>query len=120
MDYLPTILQTLAALGLINVWILRYRKETAYRGGAAKSLPEEFDAYGLPAWSLKVVGGLKIAIALALLIGIWVPAVVTPAAGVLILLMITALVMHLKVKDPIRKSLPAATMLLLAVLIAAL
>jgi uncharacterized membrane protein YphA (DoxX/SURF4 family) len=120
MEILGTALQVIIALGLFNVWLIRAGKETPYRGGEAKSISEEFAAYGLPAAMMYVVGGLKILIALAMLIGIWVPVLVIPAAGVLIVLMLGAFAMHLKVKDPIEKSVPALLMLTMAVAITAL
>ena len=64
-----------------------------------------------------VVGGLKVIIALAMIAGLWIPALVIPAAVVLIVLMAGAFVMHLKVKDPFKKSIPAILMLDTAIFI---
>jgi len=64
-----------------------------------------------------VVGGLKVIIALAMIAGLWIPALVIPAAAVLIVLMAGAFVMHLKVKDPFKKSIPAILMMDIAILI---
>ncbi len=105
------ILQIVLALGLLNVWLLRTGKATAYRGGAAKNLKDEFATYGLPPFMYFLVGGLKIGCALALLAGLWIPATVVPAAGLLAVLMLGALLMHIKVKDQISKSIPATAML---------
>ncbi len=80
----------------------------------------EFEAYGLPVWAMWVTGALKIGVAGALLAGIWVPMLVRPAALVLIVLMLGALAMHLKVKDPAKASIPALAMLFMAVAIALL
>ena len=55
--------------------------------------------------------------ALALLAGIFLPDLVKPAASVMAVLMAGAIVMHLKVKDPARKSLPAAIMLTLSLVL---
>ena len=120
MDILQQALQVIAALGLLNVWLIRAGKETPYRGGDAKSIREEFEVYGLPPATMYVVGGLKILIAVAFLAGIWVPALVLPAASVLIVLMIGAFVMHVKVKDPFSRAVPSLLMLAMAVAIAAL
>ena len=109
-------LQIVHALGLFNVWLLRTRKSTAYRGGHAKNLKEEFATYGLPPFMYYVVGGLKLAVAVALLVGLWIPEVVVPAAGVLEIL--GALAMHIKVKDPISKSVPAFAMLAMTTILA--
>lgn len=120
MDILQTALQVIVALGLLNVWLIRAGKETAYRGGDAKSIREEFAAYGLPPAMMYVVGGLKILIAIALLAGIWVPTLVLPAAALLTVLMIGAFAMHVKVKDPFQKAVPSLLMLVMAVAIATL
>ena len=106
-------LQVVVALGLLNVWILRSRSATSYRGGSAKTLKEEFAAYGLPEAVFYLVGALKITAALLLLVGLWIPVVVAPAAGLVALLMVGALAMHAKVKDPPVRSLPASAMLFL-------
>ncbi len=112
------IVQIVAALGLLNVWLLRASKRTAYRGGAASSMREEFAAYGLPDWFMYLVGALKIAVAILLLVGIWVPSVVLPTALLLCILMLGALSMHVKIGDPIVKSLPAFGMLALGIVMA--
>jgi hypothetical protein len=112
-----TILQVVVALGLLNVWLVRARSSTAFRGGSSQSLREEFAAYGLPDWSFFAVGVLKIASAVLLIVGIWVPEVIKPAAGTVAVLMVGALAMHAKVKDPLTKFLPALLMLLMAVAI---
>jgi len=39
---LPNLLQTIVGLGLLNVWLVRGRSSTSYRGGAAQTLQEEF------------------------------------------------------------------------------
>ena len=104
-------LQVAAALGLLNVWLLRFNRGTAYRGGNADTMQGEFAAYGLPPWSVYVVGTLKVSAALALVVGIWVPALVWPAAILVSLLMVGALAMHLKIRDPLVKSVPAVAML---------
>jgi len=108
------------ALGLLNVWIVRRDKKTPYRGKATASMQSEFEAYGLPLWALWVTGALKIGVAGAMLAGIWEPMLVRPAALVLIVLMLGALAMHLKVKDPLKALIPALAMLSMAVAIALL
>lgn len=110
-------LQVVIALGIVNVWILRFSKTTAWRGSGATNMKEEFQAYGLPPWTVAVIGFLKLACAAALLAGIWFPAVTQPAAIVLAVLMLGAILMHLKVKDPPKKSLPAFIMLVLCLLV---
>lgn len=110
--------QIIVALGLLNVWIVRSGNHTPYRGGEAHSLKEEFNAYGLPDWFFYFVGFLKVTSAILLIIGIWLPFLVFPAASLISVLMVGAIAMHLKVKDPLTKSVPALIVLLLSAYIA--
>lgn len=111
MEILIIVLKLVVALGILNVWILRRVQPTPYRGQSAQTLREEFSAYGLPGWVFSVVGVVKIALALVLLGSIWVPALAQPAALALGAIMVVALGMHLKVRDPVIKSLPALAVL---------
>lgn len=121
MDFsISTVLQVVIALGLLNVWLVRARSATAYRGGDAKSLQEEFAAYGLPPFFFYLVGALKVGSAILLVAGIWYPSLVLPAAAVVAVLMVGALAMHVKVQDPAIKSLPAFLMLLMSASLCAL
>lgn len=118
MDVVVTILQIVVALGIFNVWILRFGRATSYRGGSATNMKEEFDAYGLPSGSVYVVGALKILCAVLLLVGLFVPAATRPGAIGLVVLMLGAVSMHVKVRDPLRKAVPAITMLILSAIVA--
>jgi hypothetical protein len=120
MNNFRILLQLIVALGILNVWFLRASKETPFRGGVAKTLRQEFAAYGLPFWFMCLTGALKVGLAFALLAAIWMPRVAQPAAIGLGLLMLGALVMHLKVKDRLKKSVPALTVLALCAAIALL
>lgn len=111
MEYFAIALQLVVALGILNVWILRPRKATPFRGGGAKNLREEFAAYGLPFWFMCVVGVVKVGLALALIAAIWFHPAAQPAAIGMGLLMLGAFVMHLKVKDPMKKALPSVAVL---------
>ena len=118
MDTIIWICQAVAAAGIANVWLVRSRKATAFRGCGSASLKEEFAAYGLPGWFMYAIGALKLTCAAGLVVGIWVPELAAPAAIGLGVLMLGALSMHLKVKDPASRSLPALTMLALCVVVA--
>jgi hypothetical protein len=121
METLAQICQIIVGCGLLNVWLLRFNKSTAYRGGTAANMLEEFAAYGLPAWSCYLVGFLKVTSAFALLAGL-IPALsvlVLPAAVIVALLMTGAVAMHVKVGDPFKKSLPALSVLILSGIIIA-
>jgi uncharacterized membrane protein YphA (DoxX/SURF4 family) len=115
-----SVLQVIVGLGLLNVWLLRRTSATAYRGGDAKNLKDEFAAYGLPEQAFYVVGGLKIVCGALLLVGVMYPPVVLPAAAVVAVLMLGAVAMHLKVRDPVTKYVPAALMLAMSVAICVL
>jgi hypothetical protein len=117
MTLLKTISQLVVALGLLNVWLLRFNRLTAYRGGEARSMKEEFAVYGLPEALVYVVGALKVLSAVLLIVGIWIPALVTPAAIIVSVLMVGAIGMHVKVSDPVVKSVPAASVLALSLFV---
>jgi uncharacterized membrane protein YphA (DoxX/SURF4 family) len=121
MEILVQICQIIVGCGLLNVWLLRFNKATAYRGATATSMQEEFAAYGLPAWSCYVVGILKVGSAFALLAGLLpdFSVVVLPAAVIVAVLMAGAVAMHLKVGDPFKKSVPALSVLILCAVIIA-
>jgi len=118
MESIVIIVQLIIALGIFNVWILRYGKPTSWRGGAATNMKEEFEVYGLPVWFMGAVGFVKIVLAGLLIAGIWIPVLSRPAAVGMAVLMLGAIVMHVKVKDPWKRSLPAFTMLVLSVIVA--
>lgn len=111
-------LQAIIAAGIYNVWLVRPHKSTPWRGGRATSLRDEFAAYGLPEWAMWTVGTLKLGSATLLLAGLRYPAVTKPAALGMAALMAGAVSMHLKVRDPLHKTLPALTMLALSTYVA--
>jgi hypothetical protein len=117
MQLIKLILQVVIALGIFNVWFLRFNQRSAWRGASAANLKAEFAAYGLPTAALYLVGFLKVLCALLLLAAIWIPAAAQPAASLIALLMLGAIAMHVKIGDPIKKSLPAATLLVLSLLV---
>ena len=113
-------LKLIVGLGILNVWLLRSGKATAYRGKDAQTMKEEFAVYGLPAPVFYLVGILKVALALALLVSIWLPIWAQPSAIGMGALMLGAFVMHLKVKDPLGKVLPSLAVLAMCAVIALL
>jgi uncharacterized membrane protein YphA (DoxX/SURF4 family) len=113
MELMARVLQVIVGVGLLNVWLLRAQSPTAYRGGDATSLRQEFAAYGLPAIAFYIVGALKISAGVILLAGLWLPMPEQLAATVVAGLMVGAILMHVRIKDPVRKSVPAALMLLM-------
>ena len=118
MEVVVKVIQVIIGLGILNVWLLRFGKQTPFRGGDATNLKEEFAVYGLPPWFMGVIGFFKILLATLLIVGVWVPAITFPAATGMAVLMLGAVVMHVKVKDPVKKALPALTLLLLCLIVA--
>ena len=96
---------------IFNVWFFRFNKATAYRGGEASTLKEEFIVYGLEGPMIYLIGGVKLLACVLLLLGLRFKALVRPSAITLIILMLGALAMHAKVGDPLMRSLPAALLL---------
>lgn len=118
MEWVVNACQLIIGLGLLSVWLLRSEKPTMWRGGNAKNMREEFAVYGLSPGFMKMVGFLKVSLGLCLIIGLWVPNITRPAAIGVAALMLGAVAMHVKVKDPLRSSLPAFTLLVLAIVVA--
>ena len=99
------------------VWLLNMDQASRYRGGAAVSLKEEFLAYGLSENIFYLIGGIKLLAALALFFGLRFKKTVVPSAQIIAVLMVGAIGMHLKVADPLLKSLPAIGMLSMCLII---
>lgn len=117
MQLVSVIVQIVIGLGILNVWLLRQKKPTAWRGGNAKNMKEEFEVYGLPIWFMEAIRFLKILFATLLIAGVFLPYVTKPAATGMAVLMLGAVLMHLKVKDPLKKALPAFSLLLLCLVV---
>lgn len=117
MKLLALVCQIVIALGLLNVWLLRARKPSGWRGGNARSMKEEFEVYGLPPWFMSVIGFLKVSLAILLIAGVWFPSLSKPAAIGTAVLMAGAVAMHVKVKDPMMRSLPALALLVLSLVV---
>lgn len=111
MSSITVFLQLVVAFSLLYVWVIRINQKTPYRGSCATSLKNEFAAYGLPLWSFYLIGFIKISSALLLLVGLWIPFLAFLSAFVISLMMIGAICMHIKVRDPVKKSLPALILL---------
>ena len=118
MNYLLIVLQLIVGLSILNVWLVQPKKNTRWRGGDATTIFEEFRVYGLPEWSVYVVGALKVVLALLLIAAIWLPVLRFPAALGLAILLAGSVLMHFKIGDPLIKSFPAALFLLMCLVIA--
>lgn len=107
MKIIGKIAQAGSALWIFNVWFNRFDKDTGYRGGAATNMREEFEEYGLSEKTMYAVGAAKVSLAGLMLIGLFVPKLARPASAGLATLMLGAIGMHIKVKDPVKRAIPA-------------
>jgi hypothetical protein len=114
MKWIGRIAQTVAALWILDVWFHRYNKDTGYRGGDATNMREEFEEYGLSKYAMYAVGATKVSLATLMLAGHVVPKLVRPASTGLAVFMLGAVGMHVRVKDPVKRALPAITVLTLS------
>jgi hypothetical protein len=118
MDVWLIAIQVFIAVAMFDVWLLRYDKPLRARGGDAKTMVEEFRVYGLPDWSRTLVRVLKLGSAVLLVVGVWYTPAAFVAGVVLVILMAGAIVMHVKVRDPVYKALPATLFFLLSCYVA--
>ena len=89
-----TLLQTFVAMSVIYVWVVRYPAVLA-----------DFTTFGLPDWLRDLTGAAKLTGAVLLLgVGDNLEAI---GAGIIAAFMAAALVMHLKVKNPLAKMMPS-------------
>ena len=125
MEEVKIALKIIVGLSLLNVWLLQYNKPSRWRGGDAKTMMQEFDVYGLGSTMCYVVGFLKVGFALALIASIWfaldvelvaagdqILNIEKLSASALGLLLTGSILMHIKIKDALIKSFPAALFLL--------
>ena len=118
MNLLVTIAQVFIAVAMFDVWLFRYDKPQRARGGEAKTMAEEFAVYGLPAWFRHVIRVLKLGAGTLLVVGIWYEPLALAGGLLLVVLMGGAIAMHVKVRDPLYKSIPATTFFLLSAFVA--
>ena len=120
-ELLIPLLQLAIAVVIIAVWLVRPKLETSYRAGNATNIFEEFEVYGLPNWSVYLVGGTKLGLAMLLIAGIWYSPVVQYAALGMGILMAGAIICHLKTRgDPLSRATPASLMLVMCILVTCL
>jgi len=117
MEHVSIIIKVFIFFSIVNVWFLRFNKPTSWRAGQAANMKKEFEVYGLSETMLYLVGGLKVLAATLLVTSIWAPQLTLPSAGIMALLMAGAITMHIKVKDPLKKSFPAFSFLVLSLLL---
>lgn len=119
LEILEIIIKIVVGLSILNVWLLNRNKKTPWRAKDASNMQEEFAVYGLSKTMMIITGTLKCFCAVLLLISIFFPDSGLEWAGAagIALLMAIAISMHIKVEDPAKKSIPAASFLVLSLLI---
>ena len=77
-----------------------------------------YSAYDLRnAWSFYLIGTLKVLTASLILLSIWLKSFEEISILTLIVIMFGSLIMHIKIKDPIKKSVPALAVLTILILL---
>lgn len=117
MYYVEVFIKLVIGISILNVWLIRSKQTTPYRGGDATSIKEEFATYGLPSWFMVVIGTLKVALSLALIASIWFPVLEMYSTLGIAFLMLGAVFMHFRIGDPIKKAFPAALFLVLSMVV---
>ena len=111
-------LKIIVSISILNVWLLQKNKATKWRGGAAKTIFEEFEVYGFSKQFCYIIGTLKVALALMLLISIQFDAFTLIGSLGLSLLLFGSILAHIKIKDVWYKSFPAFLFIVLNLIIA--
>ena len=117
-DYIIIALKAIVGLSILNVWLIQSKKPTKWRGGNAKNIVEEFEAYGLSKSFCYVVGFLKVSLAIILLASIQFEGLTLIGSLGLAILLLGSIIMHIRVKDELYKSFPAFLFILMNLIIA--
>ena len=105
-------LQLVIGVSIMVIWILRTTVSSAYRVGDAQTLSEEFTEAGFTEGVYQVMRILKPIFAFLLVIGIVYEPFFIPCMSFTTLAMIGAVYAHVKVKDEMKKMIPAVTLLI--------
>ncbi|CAD7951180.1 unnamed protein product [Amoebophrya sp. A120] len=114
---LVVLAQAIVNLWIFSVWTWRFNKQTPFRARNSQSLLQEFQSYGYDLEVMKWTGFVKLFCATLLPIAIMNPEypwLLIFSSGVLFLLMVIAIVSHVRVKDPWVKNVPALVMAVLS------
>ena len=106
--YLVILLKIIVGASMLNVWLLQSHKATKWRGGNATSIIAEFKVYGLSKQFCYFIGFLKISFGVLLLASLKFESLALVASIGLTVLLLGSVAMHMKVKDAVYKSFPAA------------
>jgi len=116
--YLIIALKIIVGVSILNVWLLRKNKATKCRGGAAKTILEEFQVYGFSKSFCYFIGFLKVSLAILLLASIQFKTLTLLGALGLSILLVGSIIMHIRVKDAWYKSFPAFLFMVMNLMIA--
>ena len=108
MENISIIAQIIVSISIIIVWIFRY-----------DNIVLEFKQYGISDFVRNIVGASKISLSTILVLGIYYEVPIVTASLLMAFLMVCAQAYHIKVKNPLKKYLPSASLLLLSLFIAA-
>jgi len=111
-------LKIIVGISILNVWLLQKNKATKWRGGAAETILEEFEVYGLSKQFCYIIGFLKVSFALLLLASLQFNSLTLVGSLGLAALLMGSVFMHIKIKDPLHKSFPASLFIVMSLLIA--
>ena len=104
--FLIEVLQVLTASSILFVWVVRY-----------ENIITEFQQYQLPVWLRDMVGILKLSFSIMLLAGIYDEKFKYLGSSGLIILMLAALLTHVKMKNSFYKAMPSLTLLVFSTVI---
>ena len=93
MDILSNVLQAILGLGFVLFGLMKF---------GAKQMVDEFTRYGLPQWFRVVTGLLEITAAGLLVFGIWQKEYAVLGSAMVVMIMLGALMTHIKMKDPFK------------------
>ena len=111
-------LKIIIGISILNVWLIQSKKHTKWRGGAATTIIEEFNVYGLSKSFYVAIYFLKVSLAILLLASIQFDVLTLVSSLGLAVLLLGSILMHVKVKDVWYKSFPAFLFMLMNLVIA--
>lgn len=94
MNTVAIIIQIVLALGFLMFGAMKL---------GSKQMVDEFTRYGMPQWFRVITGLLEIAGAALLVAGIWNNSLVVYGGLLLTVIMVGAVITHLRIKDPVSK-----------------
>ena len=104
LDILIELIKIVSSVAIFFVWVVRY-----------ENIRKEFDDYSLPTWLRDLTGVLKLSFAWMLHFSD--PRIVVVGSSGITLLMLAAVVTHVRLKSTFRRYIASVTMLLLSITI---